>query len=72
MLYEDGLIVLLNFGCLFLKDEQLKRFEARKRTPLKRWKFSPVDQKGQMLWDSYSHTIKKKCLAKLTQHTVRG
>jgi polyphosphate kinase 2 (PPK2 family) len=37
------------------KDEQLKRFEARKKTALKRWKFSSVDQKGQELWDSYTH-----------------
>jgi polyphosphate kinase 2 len=54
MLYEDGLIII-KFWLSISKDEQLKRFEARKRTPLKRWKFSPVDQKGQMLWDSYSY-----------------
>ena len=54
MLYEDGLIII-KFWLSISKDEQLKRFEARKKTPLKRWKFSPVDQKGQMLWDSYTH-----------------
>ncbi len=53
MLYEDGLIII-KFWLSISKDEQLKRFEARKRTPLKRWKFSPVDQKGQILWDSYT------------------
>jgi len=37
------------------KEEQLKRFEARKENPLKRWKFSEVDKKGQDLWDSYTH-----------------
>ncbi len=46
MLYEDGLIII-KFWLSISKDEQLKRFEARKQTPLKRWKFSPVDQKGQ-------------------------
>jgi polyphosphate kinase 2 len=53
MLYEDGLIII-KFWLSISKDEQLKRFEARKKTPLKRWKFSPVDQKGQLLWDSYT------------------
>ena len=54
MLYEDGLIII-KFWLSISKDEQLNRFEARKQTPLKRWKFSPVDQKGQELWDSYSY-----------------
>jgi polyphosphate kinase 2 len=54
MLYEDGLIII-KFWLSISKDEQLKRFEARKQTPLKRWKFSPVDQKGQQLWDRYTY-----------------
>ncbi len=54
MLYEDGLIII-KFWLSISKDEQLRRFEARKRTPLKRWKFSPVDKKGQLLWDDYTH-----------------
>ena len=43
MMYEDGLIII-KFWLSISKDEQLKRFEARKTNPLKRWKFSPVDQ----------------------------
>ena len=54
MLYEDGLIII-KFWLSISKDEQLRRFEARKQTPLKRWKFSPVDQKGQELWGLYTH-----------------
>ncbi len=54
MLYEDGLIII-KFWLSISKDEQLRRFEARQQTPLKRWKFSPVDQKGQELWDSYTY-----------------
>lgn len=54
MLYEDGL-VLIKFWFSISKEEQLSRFNARLETPLKRWKFSPVDRKGQELWDSYSH-----------------
>jgi polyphosphate kinase 2 len=54
MLYEDGLIII-KFWLSISKDEQLKRFESRKQTALKRWKFSPVDQKGQKLWDRYTY-----------------
>ena len=53
MLYEDG-TVLIKFWFSISKDEQMARFKARLKTPLKRWKFSPVDQKGQELWDIYT------------------
>ena len=54
MLYEDGLIVI-KFWLSITKEEQVKRFDSRKDNPLKRWKFSPVDQKGQELWDRYTY-----------------
>jgi len=54
MLYEDG-TVIIKFWFSILKEEQLARFNARIATPLKRWKFSPVDQKGQELWDKYTY-----------------
>jgi len=54
MLYEDG-TVIIKFWFSISKDEQLRRFKSRLSTPLKRWKFSPVDQKGQELWDRYTH-----------------
>ena len=54
MLYEDGLIVI-KFWLSISKDEQMKRFDGRNANPLKRWKFSPVDKKGQELWDRYTH-----------------
>ena len=54
MLYEDGLIII-KFWLSISKEEQLKRFNARNGNPLKRWKFSPVDKKGQELWDTYTH-----------------
>jgi polyphosphate kinase 2 len=53
MLYEDG-VILIKFWFSITKDEQLFRFNARLETPLKRWKFSPVDKQGQVLWDKYS------------------
>ncbi len=54
LLYEDG-IKVIKFWFSISKDEQKRRFESRLQNPLKRWKFSPVDLKGQDLWDSYTH-----------------
>lgn len=53
MLYEDG-VVVIKFWLSITKEEQLERFDARVDNPLKRWKFSPVDKKGQELWDRYT------------------
>lgn len=53
MLYEDGLVII-KFWLSISKEEQLKRFDSRNANPLKRWKFSPVDKKGQELWDKYT------------------
>ncbi len=53
MLYEDG-VVIIKFWLSISKTEQLRRFNARNNNPLKRWKFSPVDKKGQELWDKYT------------------
>ena len=54
MMYEDG-VIIIKFWLSISKDEQLRRFEERMQNPLKRWKFSPVDKKGQTLWDKYTH-----------------
>ncbi len=54
MLYEDG-VKIIKFWFSITKEEQKARFESRLETPLKRWKFSPVDQKGQELWDKYTY-----------------
>ena len=54
MLHEDGLVII-KFWLSISKEEQLKRFDGRNANPLKRWKFSPVDKKGQELWDRYTH-----------------
>ncbi|MFP2995685.1 polyphosphate kinase 2 [Spongiivirga sp. MCCC 1A20706] len=54
MLHEDGLI-LIKFWFSISKDEQEKRFQSRLENPLKRWKFSPVDQEGQKKWDDYTY-----------------
>lgn len=54
LLYEDNLRVI-KFWFSTSKEEQKKRFDSRLNNPLKRWKFSPVDMKGQELWDKYTH-----------------
>lgn len=53
MLYEDG-VMLIKFWFSISKEEQQQRFEARRKNPLKQWKLSPVDEKAQELWDSYT------------------
>ena len=54
MLYEDG-VDLIKFWFSISKDEQVRRFNSRLQSPLKRWKFSPVDQEGQKRWDDYTY-----------------
>ncbi|WP_425518119.1 polyphosphate kinase 2 [Nitrospira defluvii] len=53
MLYEDG-VTIIKFWFSISKEEQAKRFEARRQNPLKQWKLSPVDEKAQEMWDSYT------------------
>jgi len=53
MLYEDG-VTVIKFWFSITKEEQAKRFGSRLEDPLKRWKFSPIDKKGQRLWDQYT------------------
>ena len=54
LLYEDNLKII-KFWFSISKEEQIKRFDARLSNPLKQWKFSPVDKKGQELWHSYTN-----------------
>ena len=54
MLFEDG-VFTVKFWFSISKDEQSKRFNSRKANPLKQWKLSPVDEKGQELWDRYTY-----------------
>jgi len=53
MLNEDG-IILIKFWFSVTKDEQLRRFKSRIESPLKKWKFSSVDEEGQNKWDLYT------------------
>ncbi len=53
MLYEDG-VAIIKFWFSISREEQLDRFEARRANPLKQWKLSPIDERAQELWDSYT------------------
>jgi len=51
---DDGIIFFkfwLNIG----RETQLERFHDRIHSPLKNWKFSPMDIAGVAKWDSYTH-----------------
>lgn len=54
MLREDG-VHIIKFWFSITKEEQQSRFAARLDNPVKRWKFSPVDKKGQEMWDRYTY-----------------
>ena len=70
MLYEDG-VQVIKFWFSISKKEQQKRIESRLLNPLKKWKFSPVDKKGQELWDKYTH-YKEQMFSKTHTTLVRG
>jgi len=53
MIIESG-IRLVKFYFSISKAEQAKRFADIKSSPLKKWKFSPVDQRALRLWDRYT------------------
>ena len=53
--------MIVNEGIHFFKfwldigqEMQLKRFHDRRHSPLKTWKFSPIDIAGMVKWDEYS------------------
>ncbi|MGD9682883.1 MAG: polyphosphate kinase 2 [Candidatus Obscuribacterales bacterium] len=62
MLFESG-ISIVKFWFSISKDEQARRFAARRENPLKQWKLSPIDQRAQELWDRYT-TYKEDMFSK--------
>ncbi len=67
MLVKDG-IKLFKFYFSVSRQEQAKRFEARKTDPLKQYKLSPVDNLAQKYWDKYS--VKKFQMLNETNRTL--
>ncbi len=67
LLVKDG-IFLFKFYFSVSKDEQIRRFDARKTNPLKQYKVSCVDKMAQEMWDQY--TIKKFQMLSETNRTI--
>ncbi len=67
MINESG-IRLIKLYFSISKDEQEKRFEDIKSSPIKKWKYSAVDQKAIELWDDYTD-YKKKMFKKTNTKT---
>jgi len=53
MLVDSG-VKIIKFYFSVCKEEQNKRFEARKYNPLKQYKLSPIDKFSQQLWKKYT------------------
>ncbi|MFY2509487.1 polyphosphate kinase 2 [Vibrio pectenicida] len=58
MLQRSG-IILIKYWFSVSDEEQEKRFLERINTPIKRWKFSPMDLKSRQLWEEYSQAKDK-------------
>lgn len=56
MLVDEG-ITLVKLWLEVGRAEQLRRFLARERDPLKQWKLSPIDIDGLGKWDHYCKAI---------------
>ena len=53
MIIDSG-VRIVKFYFSISKDEQSRRFEDIKTSPVKKWKFSKVDQTALELWDDYT------------------
>jgi len=68
-LEDAGRTILLKLYFSVSKEEQARRFERRKKDPLRQWKLSEVDLQAQELWDEF--TERKFMLLKKT-HTKKS
>jgi polyphosphate kinase 2 len=53
MIQESG-VTLIKLWLDTSKEEQAERFADRRKSSLKQWKISPIDEKAQDLWDVYT------------------
>jgi polyphosphate kinase 2 len=53
MLVEDG-VDIVKFWFSISREVQAARFDSRRQNPLKQWKLSPIDERGQELWGDYT------------------
>ncbi|OYU19362.1 MAG: polyphosphate kinase 2 [Rhodobacteraceae bacterium PARR1] len=56
MIADEG-IILVKLWLEVGRAEQLRRFLAREKDPLKQWKLSPIDIDGLAKWDDYCKAI---------------
>jgi polyphosphate:AMP phosphotransferase len=66
-LTEHG-VLLLKFLLFIDKDDQLRRFEARQRTPHKRHKITEEDWRNREKWDAYQHAYGELVARTSTSH----
>lgn len=59
---------LVKFYFSITKKEQARRFRDIKKSPLKRWKMTSVDERAQELWDSYTRYKEKMFEVTNTEH----
>lgn len=52
LIQSDTFLIKLYFS--ITKKEQARRFKEIKKSPLKHWKMTPVDEKSQELWEDYT------------------
>ena len=67
-LLVDSGIKVIKFYFSVSKDEQARRFDARKYNPLKQYKLSPIDQFSQQLWKIYTLAEYKNFSKTHTKH----
>ena len=54
---QDSGTLLVKFWIQISKDEQLKRFRARERTPEKQWKLTDEDWRNREKWPLYETAV---------------
>lgn len=69
MITESG-ITLIKLYFSITKQEQAKRFDEIAKSPLKKWKITPVDLKAQELWDVYTKYKKSMFLKTDTKNAM--
>lgn len=55
--FVDHGIVLMKFWVHITKEEQLRRFKEREKTPHKRWKLTEEDWRNRDKWDDYEQAV---------------
>ena len=67
MIVDEG-IILVKLWLDVSRAEQLRRFLAREKDPLKQWKLSPIDIDGLAKWEDYTAAIAETFAVSHTAH----